>query len=593
MDKTLGTWRYNLVYGALMLAVGGLGIRLWLLVRHGPAAAAEVAERQQRLVVPLPARPGSIFAKTRNRYELVASSMQSPGCYADPFLLADSELADTAIRVAGVLGLDPLDVQNRLISRRGSRFIWLKRDITSAEASKVRGLRLAAVGVSHEWRRAYPNNALGGTVVGFRCLDGRAGGGLELAQDRHLASVDGRRVMLADAFRRPIWPLAEKSTQPRDGGHVFLTLDMIVQDYLQQAVTESVERFGAKWGTGVVVNPNTGEILAMCSAPNFDPNRFNRTDPPSRVNRAITVPFEPGSVAKPIFAAAAVDAGLLRYDTKIFCENGVYHAHRGGRLTDHGHHYGWLTVEDIVVKSSNIGMAKVGEKLGNKGIYEAARRFGLGQRTAVGLPGQSPGILRDLRKWDGYSLRRVPFGQEISATALQMTMAFCPLVNGGLLVAPRLVDHLTDAGGRVVWRGQTEVVRRVLSPATARQSLAVLRQVVERGTGKACRLARWTSFGKTGTGQIPGPGGYVEGAYTGSFIGGAPATGPRVLCMISIYWPEKSRGYYGGKVAAPYVRQVLERTLDYLDVQADNPAWVGRTEATGRLAGGRSRRAAR
>lgn len=593
MEKTPGTWRYNLVYGVLMLAVGGLGVRLWLLLRRAPVEAAAMAVRQQRMVVPLSARPGNIFARTRNRYVLMAASRQMPSCYADPLLLADRDLAGAAVAVARVLGLDPLEVQNRLILRRRSRFIWLKRDISDAEVRKVQALRLPAIGVCHEWRRVYPNDKLGGTVVGFRCLDGRAGGGMELAQARHLVALDGKRVMLADAFRRPIWPLVEESSPPRDGGHVFLTLDLIIQGYLQEAVAESVERFGAKWGTGVVVNPNTGEVLAMCSVPTFDPNRFNRVGPASRVNRAITVPFEPGSIAKPIFAAAAVDAGLVRYDTKIFCENGLYRARRGGRITDHGQRYGWLTVEDIVVKSSNIGMTKVGEKLGNEALFATARRFGFGQKTGLGLPGESRGIVRELPKWDGYSLRRVPFGQEISVTALQMTMAFCPLVNGGLLVAPRLVDHLTDAGGRVVWQGSTKVVRRVLAPAVARKTLGVLRQVVERGTGKACRMARWTSLGKTGTAQIPGQGGYVEGAYTGSFIGGAPATGPRVLCMISIYWPQQSRGYYGSKVAAPYVRQVLQRTLDYLGVPPDQPAWVRRAEAVNGLAMKPSRRPAR
>jgi cell division protein FtsI (penicillin-binding protein 3) len=295
------------------------------------------------------------------------------------------------------------------------------------------------------------------------------------------------------------------------------------------------------------------------------------------------VPYEPGSVIKPIFAAAAVDAGLLTYETRIFCENGTYRARRGGRISDHGKSYGELSVADVVVLSSNIGMAKVGEKLGNERICAVARKFGFGRRTGVKLPGESGGIVRPLRVWDGYSTRRVPFGQEISVTALQLTMAFGSLVNGGLLLQPQLVDHVRDASGRVVWTRQPQVVRRVLSPAVAARTLNVLQQVVQRGTGKACRLERWSSFGKTGTAQVPGAGGYIDEAYTATFIGGAPAGRPKVLCLISIYRPDKSKGYYGSKVAAPYVKEVLRQTLSYMNVPADRPVWAGKPSGPSRL----------
>jgi len=307
----------------------------------------------------------------------------------------------------------------------------------------------------------------------------------------------------------------------------------------------------------------------MASVPDFNPNRFNSAGAASRTNRAIVVPYEPGSALKPIFAAAAVDAGVVGYQSEIFCEDGVYHAHRGGRISDHGHHYGWLTLTDVVVKSSNIGMAKVGEMLGNEAMYEIARRFGFGEPTGIDLPGESGGILRPLAKWDTYSLRRIPFGQEISTTALQVTMAFAALANGGALLQPQIVDRIVDASGRSVYEAQPSVVRRVISPQSSAQSLDVLRQVVERGTGRACKMDKWTSFGKTGTAQIPGPGGYVDGAYTGSFVGGAPASRPRAVCLISIYWPDRAKGYYGSVVAAPYVKDVLSKTLTYLDVPGD------------------------
>lgn len=567
-DGRAAAWRADVLFGLLILAVVGLGVRMALLIRDGGDAARRV-HVQQRKVVPLPARPGNIYARTRGGYVLLAGSRQVPSAFVDPVTLRDDELLDIAIDVGRALDLDPAAVQRTFITRRGDRFVWLKRDISDAEVAGVRGIPTPAVSIQHEWRRYYPNNELGATVLGFRLHDGRGGGGIELSWNECLAARAGRRTMLADARRRSIWPLPEESDPPRDGGQVFLTIDAVIQASLQDAIRRSVETHDARWGAGVVLDCRTGDVLAMASVPTYDPNRFNRTDPADRTNRAIVMPYEPGSALKPVFAAAAVQAGVVDFDTRIFCENGVYHARRGGRITDHGHHYGWLTLTDVVVHSSNIGMAKVGEMLGNERLHAVARRFGFGEPTGVDLPGESGGIVRDLAKWDGYSLRRVPFGQEISVTTLQLATAFNALVNGGLLMQPRVVDQVRDASGNVVWRGEPRVVRRVLTPQVSAQAVDVLRQVVERGTGKRCKLDRWTSFGKTGTAQIPGPGGYPAGAYTGTFVGGAPAGDPRVLCVISIYYPDASKGYYGSVVAARYVRDVLARSLSYLDVPPD------------------------
>jgi len=567
-----GTWRINLAFGLLGLGAVVLCVRLGVLVHSDPACAAAKARRQQTMVVPLPGRPGGIFARTRGSYVPLVVSRQVPSCYLDPLLLRDEEAPEVCLALGQVLGVHPVHLQEQIVRRREKRFLWVRRGITEVEADAVRTLRLPAVRITHEWQREYPSGPLAATVVGFRQRDGVGAGGLELSLDERLSATDGKRVMLADAFRRPIWPVAEASRCPRDGANVFLCLDAVIQETLQNALEASVEQFGAQWGTGVVMDPQTGDVLAMCSAPSFDPADYQHASAAHRTNRAICTPFEPGSALKPVYAAAAVEAGLVGYQTQIFCENGMYHASRGGRISDHGQHYGHLTVEDVVVFSSNIGMAKIGEKIGNRAMYEVAGRFGFGQKTHVGLPGESGGIVRPAARWDGYSLRRVPFGQEISVTALQLVTAFASLANGGLLMQPRLIDHVLDADGNVVWRNPPRALRRVLSPSVAARSLATLQQVVERGTGKKCRLEHWTSFGKTGTAQIPGRGGYVDGAYVGSFLGGAPAgRTPRVLCLISIYWPERGKGYYGATVAAPFVKDVLEKSLRYLKVPPDRP----------------------
>lgn len=561
-------WRYVICFALCILAVCGLSFRLVMLVlNNGPRAAQAV--RQQRMSLRVPARPGGIFARAGSSFVPLAISTESPYCFADPSLLSDDEIYPVSFCVSQILGVEPWRIAELINARREGRFVYLGRDISTDQASAIRELGLRAVGVGYEWTRDYPNRALAATVVGFRLRDGSGGGGLELSQDALLRARDGTQVVLADGARRPIWPVYQGSTPPRDGHGIFLFLDSVIQDQLQSAVAESVEKFSAKWGTGVVIDPKTGAILAMCSAPGFDPAEFAKATPASMTNRAVTVPYEPGSVAKPIFAAAAVDAGLLEYESIIFCENGQYNARRGGKISDHGKKYGDLSLEDIVVYSSNIGMAKVGEILGNPAIYTVARRFGFGSKTGIELPGESGGIVRPLKKWDGYSMRRVPFGQEISSTALQLAMAFSAIANGGQMLRPRLIDKITDSDGTILFESQKQVVRRVLSPQTAAKTRRVLAQVIQRGTGRACKLDGWSSFGKTGTAQIPGPGGYAENAYTGTFVGGAPVEDPALICVISIYWPESSKGYYGSVVAAPYVKRVLAESLAYLDVPPD------------------------
>ncbi len=568
LDQTsLG--RLNLLFAILLLAVAMLGVRLAMMVRTGQAAAAIYVERQQQVVLPIPARPGGIWGRSRQSYRLLAGSKQAPACFVDPSLLADADIAGVANQLADALSLPRAEVRQMVLDRRDKRFAWIKHDLTLAEVEATSAIGSAAIGLTHEWWREYPNGSLAATVLGFRQRDGQPGGGLELSQRRHLASKDGREVAVADAQRRPVWVASDKTRPPVDGHDVYLTLDVTIQSFLSEAVLEAVSTHDAKWGTGVVIEPSTGRVLAMCSAPTFDPVAYNTSSADQRTNRAISTPFEPGSVAKPLFAAAAVEAGVATYDSIIECQDGFYNAHRGGRISDHGKSYGPISLEDVVVYSSNIGMAKIGERLGNERLHAISKRFGFGDRTDIGLPGESPGIIRPAQQMDGYSLRRVPFGQEMSTSALQLAMAFGALANGGLLLKPQLVDHVRDSEGEVIWRGGREVVRRVVSPATARASLVVLEQVVLRGTGKKCQLDNWSSFGKTGTAQIAGPGGYVDNAYTGTFVGGAPTRAPRVICLISVYWPDSAKGYYGSVVSAPYVRRVLHRTLTYLNVPAD------------------------
>ncbi len=542
----------------------------------------ERAKQGAKITLPIPARPGNIYARSRRSHVMVAGSRQVPSCFIDPKLLDNDQLADVTKKVSKILELDPNELLCWLNSKRSNRFVWVAREISPEQAQAVRDLKCRALGIQYEWIREYPNEKLAGTIIGFRQKDGQPGGGLELTAAKIISANDGKRVVHADARRRAIWADTELTVPPTDGGNVYISIDVNIQETLQKEVAAAVAEFDAKWGVGVVMNPWTGDILAMCSAPTYDPNQYNITHPSEMVNRAIGSPYEPGSVFKPIMAAAAVEDGTVTYQTMIDCEGGVYNAVKGGRISDHGNSYGPLSLWDVVVHSSNIGMAKLGEKMGNQRLWTIAHQWGFGQKTGVELPGETAGIIRKLEKWDGYSLRRIPFGQEISTSALQLTMAFSAIANGGLLMKPRLIQSVTDSEGNVVWSSKPGAVRRVLSPSVANQSLAVLQDVVQNGTGKNCKLENWTSWGKTGTAQVPGPKGYTDGAYTGSFVGGAPVEKPAVVCLISIYCPDRNIGYYGSTVAAPAVKRVLEKTLTYLNVTPDRVDEYPRPVATGR-----------
>ena len=582
--KTGSKWRQNIVFGGLALLLFALGGRLWYMKVEYSDKAWEMTHRQQNYTIRIPARTGNIFAVAHNRPVLLATSREGPTCFVDPSLLDDEELAGVSSDIGDALSVDPIDIQDILMLRRHKKYAPIKdnpfREITSGQLAAIRALKNQAIGVEHQWMRGYPCGNLGGSVLGFRMRDGRPGGGLELSMNKYLIACDGKREILVDAARRAVRLLPGKSIPPRDGNHVFLCLDAVIQDYLQQAVVDTVSQYGGAktWATGVVIDPRTGKVLAMSSVPNFDPNKSNLPGA-SATNHAIISPFEPGSVVKPLFAAAAVSEGLVNWNTMIFCENGCYRPPRGGKITDHGKSYGMKSVEDGVVLSINTLMSKLGGMLGNKRLHQWVMKFGFGQRTGISLPGEEPGLIRPLRRWDTYSTPRVPFGQEMAVTSLQLAMAFGAVSNDGLLLEPRLVDRIVDPQGKVVQSYGRKVVRRVFSAKIARQCRRVMQQVVERGTGKRCKMDSYTSFGKTGTAQVAGPGGmgYMDGAYTGSFVGGAPVGEPRLLCVISVYRPDRSKAYYGGTVAAPFVRQVLEQSLKYLKVPPDKGVGIAST----------------
>jgi cell division protein FtsI/penicillin-binding protein 2 len=319
----------------------------------------------------------------------------------------------------------------------------------------------------------------------------------------------------------------------------------------------------------------------MVSLPDYDPEHFNTAIPDTLRNRAIADQFEPGSLIKPMVMAAALDDKVVSLSDRIFCENGTYCGKGFGCISEYRNGFGELTPREILVNSSNIGMAKVGQRMGAKRLYSGLKLFGFGSQTGVDLPGEAPGLLWPPQKWTGYSVTRIPFGQEITVTALQLVRGFCILANGGHSVRPHIIKAVVDNQGGIVKMTQAPpAVGYVVDPKIAKWIVTeALTGVINEGTGKKAKLKKWQVFGKSGTANIAKSGerGYAEHQYVASFIGGAPANDPAVIVLVSVRKPDMSlgKGYTGGAIAAPVVGKILEKTLTYLE--NSRPAIIPKT----------------
>jgi cell division protein FtsI (penicillin-binding protein 3) len=389
--------------------------------------------------------------------------------------------------------------------------------------------------------------------------------------EKELRGWSGQNIFLADALRRPIG-LKGQNGIVKDGTGIILTIDATIQQFARAALQEQIKNYQAESGVAIVMEPKTGAILAIVSLPDFDPGNFRFTNENNLRNRAITDTFEPGSVIKPVFAAIAINSGIVKPNDKIYCENGNYHGKGFGQIGEYSDHkFGYLDVRGILVNSSNIGMAKIGQKLGKVNLYKGVRLFGFGKKTGIDLPGEAEGILRPLHQWTGYSETRVPFGQEISITAMQLVQAFCILANGGFPIRPYLIRATVDNQGNIIKLNQPVHARNpIINPAVARWIVTdALVGVVKEGTGLKAGSKKWKVFGKTGTANIAlsDRKGYSEGDYIASFVGGAPADNPAIVVLVSIRKPNKrlGKGYTGGVVAAPVVGKIIENTLTYLE----------------------------
>lgn len=552
-------WREQTIVAGLVAALCVLlGRLVELQFIRGPQFA-RIARRQHFTTETIPARPGDIVDREGR---LLATSVEVSSLFVIP-----SEIDrpwEASQQIAAALDLDPEELMDRLTSRSNSQFLWIKRRLTPDERTRVEGLELAAGtwGFREEYLRVYPQGRVAAQVIGLRDIDGIGRGGIEEAFQNALRGQDGLREVRRDARGRVVEARPRLDAPVRHGREIALSLDAVLQLHAEMTLAETAAIWKAKSCCAVVLDPHTAEILVMASWPGYDPNRPAEIAVPAWKNRPLVEMYEPGSTFKPFIIAWALEQGLLRRDEVFDCENGAY---RMGRRLLHDHHrYGTLNVTDILVKSSNIGMAKIGERLTNSRLHEAARVFGFGAPTGIALPGELPGKLRPLSDWNSYSTGSVPMGQEIAVTPLQMAVAYGALANGGELIAPRLLKRDPETGSTA-----SPVVSRLISEDNARWLCeGPLVDVVTRGTGKKAQLPRYRVFGKSGTAQKPDPvtGKYSNRLHVSSFICGAPADRPRAVVVVSVDEPSNPGEHFGGTIAAPAAATILSQALERLRV---------------------------
>lgn len=554
-----GWTRVRIVLLMLAMSVGAAAVAhgAWDLgvTRQGELAA--LADDQYTRSVALAARRGAIV--DRHGKEL-ASEAQVDSCYADPRRVEDA--AQAARALAPILGRDETSLHGKLAAKK--KFVWIKRRISPSEAKAVRALRLPGVELVKESRRYYPNRNLAAHVVGFAGVDSDGLDGVEKELDDQLRGDREAAKGVSDARGRIVFSEGLVGLSGMVGNTVQLTIDSQLQHIAETELANTIRVFEAKSGHAIIMDPMTGEILALANWPGFDPNLAGTSTLEQRRNRAALDVFEPGSTFKVFTLAAAFNSGKLPPSEKIFCENGRMQMY--DMVIHDDHRDGWLNPTECLKRSSNICFAKIAALLSKERFYYYIRRFGFGERTHVALPSESAGMLTHFKKWYDVDAATIAFGQGIGVTGLQMATALGAIANGGNLMQPQLVKSIRDADGETIRQIAPSIRRRVVSRYTARLVADMMTAVTEAGgTGEEASLDGFLVAGKTGTAQkSAGRRGYAKDKWVSSFFAFVPADKPRLLISVVVDEPLISK--YGGVVAAPTVRRIADQSLRYLGV---------------------------
>ena len=518
----------------------------------------ERARRQQTRVFEISPKRGTIYDR-RNRELAVSIKVES--VFAVAHKIADKPR--TATLLAHALGLDPDRVRRRLEGARS--FCWIKRKVDFPQVQKVRELDLPGIYFETESKRFYPKRELAAHVLGYVGMDNDGLAGLEHLYERDVRGTAGRILLHTDARKRYF---SSVERPPTAGSDLVLTMDESIQYLVEQELRAQVEKSRALGGTAIVMNPVTGAILAMANLPTFNPNHYGRYSESSWRNQAVLNIYEPGSTFKIFTAAAALEEGLTTPEEQIHCMNGgiVIGKHR---IRDHKP-FGWLSVRDVIARSSNVGVIQLGFRIGKQRLERYLRHYGFGRPTQVDLPGEARGLLRPASDWHTVDLGTISMGQGIGVTPLQMIAAAGVIANGGYWVPPRVVERIRSGVDSWSPSDSRDGPRRVLRKRTAETIKEMMSVVVSAGTGRAARLRGFSAAGKTGTAQkVDERGGYSHTRFVASFVGFAPVDNPALSVVVLI---DEPRGlYYGGQVAAPVFKKIAEKTLNYLSVPPDQP----------------------
>ena len=582
--------RAAIACGLVGIVFTGFSARLIDLqvTRHEEYTALAAQKHSIRLTVP--AHRGMILDRNG---EILAANIPVRKVVVDGSHVKKPEALATL--AAPVLGIPKETLVRELQTR--SKYKVLLPDLEEEKAlalqRAVEEKSLRGIYFHQNTTRTYPSGPLLSHVLGFLARkdpnDENVVGveGIERSMENYLRGIDGFRHIERDRTGREIMIYRGQEQAPRHGMNVQLTIDMGMQAILEAELDNAFKELKPDNATGVIVDPKTGEILAMTSRPTFDLNQINTAKHEQMKNRAIFDMVEPGSTFKIVVASAALTERVISPKTLIYCENGAFSY--GGRVLRDHHGYGQMNVHDILMKSSNIGSAKMALMMGDQKFYEYVRRFGFGERTGVALPGEISGLVHPPARWDRLTITRMPMGQSVAVTPLQMVMGMSVIANGGKLMRPQIVKSIQDKDGHEILSMKPEVVREVIPPETARFVSEALTEVVsERGTAALARVSGFAVAGKTGTAQkVDSKGGYAAGKYVVSFVGYIPAEDPRFVCLILIDDAKLSSGLnYGGLVAAPIFSRVAEKAARYLDLMpapratAILPVALGQSDVT-------------
>ncbi len=510
----------------------------------------KIAQGQYESRVILKANRGLIYDRNGS---LIVSNSYGYSYAADPQLLGAADKSRIAQKFAAVFGLPAGYFMDKLNTK--GRFVWLARDISPSQTSDLQDFKMYGLIRLQDQQRIYPYGPSAGQILGFTNVDGKGASGVELEFDSLLAGTNGYEIMQLDGLGRKMPSVDYPKVNPVPGCNVQLTLDMNIEQIVEQELAAGVQRADAAAGTAVFMDPNTGQILAMANYPSFDPAEYDKYSYADSRDRAITDVFEPGSTFKIVTTSAAIEEGVETPDDLIFAENGRYTVY--GRVIQDFERAGWITFRRAVELSSNIAFSKVGRKIGSDKFYRYARDFGFGAPTGIGLPGEVPGELKKPYEWSKVSLPFMSFGYEVLVTTLQMAQAYCAIANGGTLMRPYIIDKITNPDGDMVFSNTPMKIRRVVTPDVAHTLTGLFVDVVEHGTGEEAGMSDLLIAGKTGTAQKLVDGKYSKKFYHASFAGFFPVPNPQIVGYIMVDSPMK--GYTGGLVAAPIFKKIAER----------------------------------